>query len=412
MAKVVQISGQAATAYTASGTFYLPAFQALVPGTGASTEAWFQRTYRTSGVLSNLFVNVTANATAASSTLISRQNGGNGAMSITINAASTGEFTDATNSDSVTAGDEMGLQLSVGSGGTITLSGVVTTFEANSNTVIIWGQTPNAGTNITGAGTTYQTLAGSSSGGTEADVQTQVHSAGTWRNLYVYISANGRSSTTTFRGRINGANGNQSIAVTASSTGVFEDTSNSDSISAGDELNYNAVAGSGSGTLTWYSLSSEYETTDNTYTSVSGRLDVEISSSLGTRYIFLGGRAEVATTESLVAMDMTTDGIISKLWGWIRFNNSNNTHVFTVRNNAGDTAVTFSVAASTSGEFIDSSNSASFVTTDELAIKMVDNSTSGSCRMCSLSSLVTVSGATPSDSQKPIKLLMMLGVGT
>ena len=59
----------------------------------------------------------------------------------------------------------------------------------------------------------------------------------TINNLAIFVPTNG-SSTSTFKSRKNGANGNLSISVSANGTGLFQDISHSDSVVAGDDFDY------------------------------------------------------------------------------------------------------------------------------------------------------------------------------
>ena len=63
----------------------------------------------------------------------------------------------------------------------------------------------------------------------EGNFQTTFRSGGTASNLYCRISANDRAASTLTL-RIDGGNGNQAVTITSSTTGDFEDTSNTDTI--------------------------------------------------------------------------------------------------------------------------------------------------------------------------------------
>lgn len=75
---------------------------------------------------------------------------------------------------------------------------------------------------------------------TESRHQIDVASAGTVSNLGIYLSANDRTGGT-FRARINAANGNQTM--TFSGTGRYEDTANTDSWDAAEEVNVQIITG-------------------------------------------------------------------------------------------------------------------------------------------------------------------------
>ena len=84
----------------------------------------------------------------------------------------------------------------------------------------------------------------------EVEAQTQVtyRTAGILSNLWVRVSLNLiLDGASTIRVRKNGANGNQVVSFAASTTGTAEDTTNTDSVAAGDELNYSVVIGGTTG---------------------------------------------------------------------------------------------------------------------------------------------------------------------
>ena len=85
----------------------------------------------------------------------------------------------------------------------------------------------------------------------------------TWANLFARILANARLTTSTFRSRVNQANGNMSATIAATTTGTIEDTSNTDSLVAADEINWLiSLASGGTETLTVSVIASTLEDTD------------------------------------------------------------------------------------------------------------------------------------------------------
>ncbi len=73
---------------------------------------------RMAAVSSNMALYVFDNTISAASTLISRINGGNGNQTVTINGGTTGLFEDTTHAGSISSGQTIGIQLTVGAGGT------------------------------------------------------------------------------------------------------------------------------------------------------------------------------------------------------------------------------------------------------------------------------------------------------
>lgn len=79
----------------------------------------------------------------------------------------------------------------------------------------------------------------------------------TLSNFHVYVTSNSRDVAITGRLRIAGANGNLAVTITASTTGVFSDTSNTDVLSQGDLVNYMWDFAGGSGNVTCRAASLE-----------------------------------------------------------------------------------------------------------------------------------------------------------
>ena len=62
------------------------------------------------------------------------------------------------------------------------------------------------------------------------------------------VETNARDTNSIVNLRINGADGNISVAIPSNTVGVFSNTVDVDSVNAGDLVNYKIVRGSGSGT--------------------------------------------------------------------------------------------------------------------------------------------------------------------
>lgn len=103
-----------------------------ISGLGFSaTEADVIKRPMVASVWSHLSVNIGANTIVAGSTLQSRINAGNGNQSISITGLTTGQFTDAVNSDSVAATDQLAGMFTGGAGGTSMTMDVVTSNFTN-----------------------------------------------------------------------------------------------------------------------------------------------------------------------------------------------------------------------------------------------------------------------------------------
>src|SRR6185503_16392317 len=165
----------------------------------------------------------TTNGRADATTVGSRLNGAPGALTVSINAAATGQFEDTTHSDTVVADDLVDRYVTVGTGsGTFTAS-IYNDFETSDGTTQnVAGGPATILQNVTN----YLALMGEAvnSVTTESDSQQK---AGVTCTL---------SASSTLTSRKNAGAGGQSVSITASTTGWFEDASNSDSIVATDEI--------------------------------------------------------------------------------------------------------------------------------------------------------------------------------
>ena len=85
--------------------------------------------------------------------------------------------------------------------------------------------------------------------GTDPPTQILYRSPGTLSKLYVRVTANSNVGSVTLRVRKNGANGNMFVTIPAGATGAFEDTVNTDTVAAGDKLNYQSTTGGATGTM-------------------------------------------------------------------------------------------------------------------------------------------------------------------
>src|SRR3989344_6927696 len=96
---------------------------------------------------------------------------------------------------------------------------------------------------------------------TEARTQITYRTAGTLSNLWVYVNTNNLNGSTTIITRKNGENGAQSVSFASSTTGTAEDTTNSDTIAAGDEVNYQYVTGGTTGTISVRTITTVFAAT-------------------------------------------------------------------------------------------------------------------------------------------------------
>jgi hypothetical protein len=79
---------------------------------------------------------------------------------------------------------------------------------------------------------------GQGGSGTESLEQFKSVAAGTWQNMTCNVSSNSLTDSTTVTNRRNGLSKSMSISISGGATGQFEDTTDTDSVSVDDLLNY------------------------------------------------------------------------------------------------------------------------------------------------------------------------------
>lgn len=218
---------------------------------GGANEAQSQTRIRFAGTWDRLGANVVTNTNNSTTTIRSRVNGGNGNQVLSIGSGATGYFEDTVNSDSVLPADLLNYTLiHGGSSGAVWVQPNQSRMKPTSGTRSL--QYANGAT--IDFGLTRPALIGTGGDlGTELNTRLLLRGGITWtyQNLFFRVTANTIDGSTTTRTRKNGANGNQSVSVSASTTGIFEDTTNTDTYVNGDDINCLIVAGGSSGTMTY-----------------------------------------------------------------------------------------------------------------------------------------------------------------
>ena len=154
---------------------------------------------------------------------------------------------------------------------------------------------------FTGVNATESTLFGGAlTTTTELNVQVSCSEAATFSNLRTNCIS-GNSGTATYRFRDAGANGQQVIAFTG--TGIFEDTTNTDALTAGDLFNIGLTDTGTDQGLSWFAANIELASGHGNIHGASRPGAVVIDPPSTTRYIALGGNmdADANATEAPVA---------------------------------------------------------------------------------------------------------------
>jgi len=207
------------------------------------------------------------------------------------------------------------------------------------------------------------------------------HAAGTYSKLFINVVANDRAASS-FKFRKNGADGNQVISITGSTTGDFEDTSNSDAVVDGDEINLRTSTGAGGTTFIASAARILFEATTNTVNKVGSTDNDSLATASTTRFFAIGGRFSLgSTTATPEQMAAKTAGTMKKLLIRVSTNNrSTDTTVgLYIGSGIGNSVIT--IAGAATGIFEDTVNTDSISIDDLLCFYVTTGTGTGNFRM-------------------------------
>lgn len=286
----------------------------------------------------------------------------------------TGYFTDTTHSDTIASGDDVAVKMTCLLGGTATVNAVSTNFTADTNTVVRHSFVSVR--NFYNSPTEYYALSESRSvqNLTESSARTRIGADGTLKNLTINMPVNSRGGVVA-RLRINGANGNSVIATGTVSTGIFTDSSNTDDVVVGDDVNFlvdgGLVAG-GSDTINVVVATIDWESDNNEFHILAGESSATIPAGT-TDYYPLGSAASAGgagtSTESDVQMDLNSTYTLSRLSANVGMP-SGTTASIVVRQNSADSILQRRVVPSESDIVSNLVDSIVCAPTDDMSIAL------------------------------------------
>lgn len=235
--------------------------------TSAMSIEFRQQARYVAGTISRLVVRISSNTVSATSTLRSRINGSYGNLSISITASTTGTYQDITNSDTTADGDLVCLELAAGATGT-SLSAVSysTKFQASTNSVYMLRTNKDVVSYSSGPPRRYNMAAGGGDasyvGSEPTEIKLTSLIAGTLKNFGVLINSNSDNGTVTGILKVNSTIVNGAFSISSGATGVFTDTTHTDSVSTGNTIHYRFESTGTTGNIVADGIGCDFETTD------------------------------------------------------------------------------------------------------------------------------------------------------
>lgn len=360
---------------------------------------------REAGTLRNLFVYVPANTASVVTDIIVRKSLANTSITVSYSADQTGIKEDTSNTATVASSDECAIQVAVptevGTNNiTITMMGLEFVPDAAGNCVVPVGPTGFEDLMASPSSTLYYPPGGYTSQETagEADAKWRCRGSFTMSNLYTWVRTNARTTDTTIRTRKNGANGGQSVTYSAGQTGAKEDTTNSDSLVAGDDFNYSLTSGTGSETMNLSFMSCKCLSTNSEFPMIAGHgggVGVAVSS---TAYFGIAGPIDPAqSAEASAQIYPRFTFTIKELTAYASANTmTTGTTDVTVRDNGADSILSVSYAVGQTGLKTDSDEVVVTSGADEINYEVTNSDAAGVVTLHSISTLgTTAAGGQP-----------------
>lgn len=212
---------------------------------------------------------------------------------------------------------------------------------------------------------------------TESNAQRTERTGGVYSRLYWKVTANANDSTSTIRFRKNTANGNQTVSFATTETGTKQDSSNTDSVAAGDLVNFQSVT-LGTGNLTIAGGSCVFLAGSNTVQHCNFNVTGTALNAATTNYFTISG-----DLSSLVQADQEikigTVGTFKNMGARVTANTIDVTGssvlVFLKNGSAGATTITF--ASAETGLKEDTSNSVTVAVDDLACIRQTNTGVTG-----------------------------------
>ncbi len=197
----------------------------------------------------------------------------------------------------------------------------------------------------------------------ENETQIRARDDLTLSNLFVRVIVNLLDADSVFHSRIDGADGNQLVTFPSNTSGTQEDTTNEDSLTAAGAQLFNVDIDSGSGAhgdvIETSATSFLLDDTDGNVSILGASDGVEILVRNQTRYGAMSGKAKTSTTEVDTQYRLRVAPTYDELRLFVSLNEIDTDSSFALADDGTATSLSVTITALVSGEFEDTTNSAS-----------------------------------------------------
>jgi hypothetical protein len=214
---------------------------------------------------------------------------------------------------------------------------------------------------------------------TEGNMQFTVRTAATLQNLQIQVSSNSRTNATTFTNRIGASDGTCTVSPGSGATGLFEDTTHTDSLSSGNLLNLDGVTSTTNNTIVVPRMSATLLASTAASDLIAGAVTAGASATAdftyGTgaiHYVPILGAGFAQSTEANAQITMPFQATATRMRANVIVNTSTG-WTATFRIGAADGAQTYSVTSSGTGLFEDTTHSDSLSAGNLVNVKKTSN---------------------------------------
>ncbi len=366
--KQVYVACNGATVFNAATTTYFPINAQLNASVTEANRYHYLRP--NGGTFSHMAFYVSANTLDTNGTITLRKNGAGGLnQTVTITAGVTGLFQDTTNSDALSTDDAVNYQWVVSGGtGSATIEFASITLSPSSN-FRMYGAEQGA-ISLTTANV-YRHINSNGTSATETDVQQKFRQGGTLSQGEVYLTANTSITNTVLTSRINGADGTIVVTCTALTTGLFRDSTHSDTVASTDLVDWviSGYTALSTVTATFYDVA--FTSSDTSLNQLSCATNLSIADGT-TRYFPISGTLGAKTTEVLIQTPINFDYTINNLEVYIPTNATTSASTLDLRVGASSSTLSVSITAGTTGYFSDTSHTVTGSSGDLLNCRLVN----------------------------------------
>lgn len=369
---------------TSGGQRFVGAFANCGLSNGAA-EATGSPAWPENGTFSKLTMTIKSNAISAGTNTKNtrfRKNLANGTQIVTATLGTLGVVTDLSNTDSVVAGDRVGILIGASSGaggGTVTYTAVGTTYESSSYpalSVVMLGAGADLAANYTAGEFRYGIPWGSNRWNGVGPGSLSIRGISPIiSSLTISASTSTVTAPITYASNINGSAGVQSVTIPATTTGYYQDLTNSEYVKPNDNVTITAFStGTGATGIRVASMIyrdiTGFQAAAGSDNAALGGIPITPGS---TFYGTIAGSyttTGTGTVESEVATHPNVTGLRARNFlVYISANTATATFTATLRIGSADSTQVLSVPAGSTGLFEDLSNSDAVGSTTAVAAK-------------------------------------------